>query len=52
MMCTEKHVLVKRMFTNGLNMGLLLLPWVEKTVCGVETHWLFGKEKAPGATVQ
>ena len=26
------------MFTNGLNMGSLLLAWVEKTVCGVDTH--------------
>ena len=32
-------------------MGLSQWAWVEKTVCSVETHWLSGKEKVPGATV-
>ena len=35
----------RRLFTNGLNMGLPL--WVEKTVGGVDTHWLSGNEKIP-----
>ena len=25
--------------------------WVEKTLHGVETHWLSGKENVPGTTV-
>ena len=36
----EKHVLVKQMFTNELNMGLPLWARIEKSVHGVETHWL------------
>ena len=32
-------------------MSLQLQAWVEKTVHGVETHWLSGKEKVPAATV-
>ena len=36
-MCTEKHALVKKKFTNELNMGLSLQAWVEKTVYGVDT---------------
>ena len=39
------------MFTNGLNMGLPLWDWIEKTVHGMEMHWLSGKEKVPGAAV-
>ena len=44
-MCIKKHVLIKRMFTNWLNMGLPRWAWVEKTVHRVETHWLSSKEK-------
>ena len=47
----ETHVLVKRIFTNGLNMSLLLQASVEKTVYKVETHWLSDKEKVPDAVV-
>ena len=47
----EKHVLVKIMFPNGLNMGLPLWASVEETVVGEETHWLSGKEKVPDAEV-
>ena len=39
------------MLTNGLNMGLSLQSWFEKTVHGVETNWLSGKEKVPGTAV-
>ena len=40
-MFLEKHTLVKKnIFTNGLNMGLLLQAWMEKTVNGVETSTL------------
>ena len=35
----------KKIFMNGLNMGLPQYTWVEKTVHGVETHLLSGKEK-------
>ena len=34
MMYTEKHILVN----NGLNMGLLLQTFVEKTIYKVKTH--------------
>ena len=33
------------MFTTWLNMGLLWQAWVKKTVCEVETQYLFSKEK-------
>ena len=39
-MCTEKYVLVQKMLTNWPPWA-----WVEKTVDGVETHWLSGKKK-------
>ena len=35
--CTEKYVLVKKIFKNGLNMGLPLWAQVEKTVYWMET---------------
>ena len=38
MWCMEKHVLF-------FKMGLPLEARVKKTICGVEAHWLFGKEK-------
>ena len=40
------------MFTNELNMALPQWGWVEKTVYGVETHWLSCKEKVLGAMVR
>ena len=48
-MCIEKYVSVKKMFTNWSNMGLPLWTWIEKTVRGVETLWLSGKENFPAA---
>ena len=36
---------------NWLNIDLPLQAWVEKTVHGMETHWLSSKEKVPGAAV-
>ena len=47
-MCTEKCILVKKMFSNGLNIGLPLRAWIEQTVHGVETYRL-SKEKVSGA---
>ena len=44
-MCVEKHALVKETFTNGLNMDLS----VQVRVHEMETQWLSGKEKVPGA---
>ena len=43
-MCMEKHVLVKRFFTNGLNIGLPLWAWAKKIIYGVETHSLVKKK--------
>ena len=37
--------------TNDQNIGLLQRAQIEKTVHGIETHWLFGKENVPGAVV-
>ena len=34
--CTEKHV-SQNMFTNSLDIGLLVRAWVEKTLQGVES---------------
>ena len=45
MMRTEKHVFVKKMFTNRLNLGSPTWARVGKTIHGVETHWVFGKKK-------
>ena len=50
-MCTEKHILVKKLFANKSKMGLQLEAWVKKKVHGVETHWLSGKEKVPATAV-
>ena len=44
-MYMKKHVLVKKLFTNGLTIGFPLGTWVKKTVHGVETNWLSSKEK-------
>ena len=46
-----KNVLVQKMFTNWLKMGLSLWTCVKKAVHGVETHWLFGKEKVLATVV-
>ena len=50
MIYKEKLVLIKNMFTNGLNMSLPQWAWVKKTVSGVETHSLV-KKKFTGAVV-
>ena len=50
-LCMESYVLVKEIFTNRLNMGLLLRVWIKKIVHRVETHWLPGKEKVLGVAV-
>ena len=50
-MYTEKDVLVKNMFTNGLNIGLSLRAWAEKTVYGENINWLSCKEKVQGAAI-
>ena len=48
-MFIKKHFLVKKKkFTNGLNLCVSLPAWVEKTVDGLETCWLSGKEKVLG----
>ena len=39
----QKYVLVKKIFTNKLNLDLPQLTCVEKTMHGGETHWLSGK---------
>ena len=39
------------MFSYALNMGLPQRTWVEKTVHGIETHWLSGQENVPGTAV-
>ena len=47
----EKHVLVKKGFTNGQKTGLALRVWIEKTGHLVEIHWLSNKENVPRAAV-
>ena len=49
-MYTEKHVLVKEMFTDRFNMCLLQRIWVEKTVHGVYIDSLV-KKKVPRTEV-
>ena len=39
----------KKMFTIGLNMGLITWACVKTTAYGVEIHWLSSKEKVPVA---
>ena len=43
-MCTVKHILVKRMFTSGLYIDLPLWACIKKTLYGVETHWPSSKK--------
>ena len=43
-MCMVKHVLARKMFSNGKNMSLLQRAWVKKALHGVKTHWLFSKK--------
>ena len=50
-MCMKKNVLVKNMFTNGLNMCLPFWTGIKKTVHGVETHWFSCKVKVPCTAV-
>ena len=45
MMCTEKHIFVKKIFTNLLSTVLLLRAPTEKTVHGTETPGLFNSKK-------
>ena len=45
-MCSEEYG-----STNGLKMGLPLQVWVEKTVYGVEIHWLSDNENVSGTAV-
>ena len=49
--CMENHVLVKKRFINGWNMGLSLWTWVKKTIYGLEMHWCYSKEKILGAAL-
>ena len=45
-MWAEKPVLVKKIYTNGLNISLSRQVYVKKTVNRVETHWWSGKENS------
>ena len=47
----KKYILIQKIFTNEWEIGFLLQSWVEKTILGVETYWLFSKEKILGAAV-
>ena len=49
-MCTNKHVLVKKIFINSLN-GFAIMSLCQKIVHGVETNRLSGKEKVPSSVV-
>ena len=40
-----------KIFTNGLNMDFSSRALIQKTVHKVETQWVSGKEKVPGAAV-
>ena len=51
-MCTEKHVLVKKIFTHLQNIDLSLRTCVQKTVHKEETHWLSCKKKCSGRSGQ
>ena len=46
-MCMGKHILIQKLFTNELNMGLPL----QKTTHREETYWLSGREKVPREVV-
>ena len=48
----EEASFSEKLFTNKLNMGLLLRVWVENTVNRLETYWLSGKEKSSGRSGQ
>ena len=48
---SRMYNVVKKLFMNWLNIGLLQWDWVKKTVHGVETHWLSSIEKIPGLLV-
>ena len=51
MVFTKKHVLVKKMFTNELNILLPQRAGVKKTIHGVKTLWFTSKEKVPNTMV-
>ena len=49
-----KRVLVKKIFANGLNIGVTSMSLSQKekkTAHGMETHWLSGNENVPGAAI-
>ena len=50
-MCTERHILLKKIFPDELNMGLPLRACVEKKVYVVETHRLTSKKKVQSTVV-
>ena len=50
-MCTEKHVLLKQFFYKWTKQEFPQWDWVQKRVNWVETHWLSGNKKVPGAVV-
>ena len=47
----EKHILVQKIFTNGLNLCLPLQAWVEKKINWAKRHWLSRRDKVPGAVI-
>ena len=47
----DEASLVKKMFTNWLNIGLPQWVWDKKTVHEEETHWLSSKEEVWGTVV-
>ena len=49
--CSEKHVLVEKMFTNGLNLDLPQRTWIEKTDYRVEQHADSPEKKVLCATI-
>ena len=51
LICIETHILVKKIFTNRLNLNLTLQAWIKKTVHGGETHWISSKEKVLDAVI-
>ena len=46
-MSKEKHILIRKIITNGLNMDLPVRAWEETFGHAVEAHKPFGKEKIP-----
>ena len=50
-MYKEKHVLLKEMFANRLNMSFILLSWVKKTLHGMQIYRLSIKDSVLGTAV-